>query len=123
MRLLSWILALPVIAVVVSYALSNRQTVETALWPLPFEVSLPLYLLVLGALGLGLVVGGFYGWLSTSHGAWRRRRRERRQAQRKGVPGLTPAPPPSPGKAAAPAPARPGRRAVARQNTPLLPGA
>lgn len=80
MRLLSRLLFLVVAVVVVAFAIANRAPVGIDLWPLPFRVSLPLYWLVLGALALGVVVGGSASWWAG--GRWRRRARagERRAA-------------------------------------------
>ena len=56
-RTLAWLTGLPLMLLVVLFAVANRQTVALELWPLPGAVALPAYLAVLGALGLGLVVG------------------------------------------------------------------
>lgn len=62
MRLLSWIITIPLALVLISFAVSNRQEVVLRLWPLPFELQMPLFLAVLGALVLGFVAGGFVAW-------------------------------------------------------------
>jgi len=79
-RVLYWAV-LPIAAVVLAiFAVSNREAVAIGLWPLPYLVELPLYLLVLLALLLGFVVGEFAAWIAGRH--WRRevRRRGRRIA-------------------------------------------
>lgn len=80
MRLLSWLIGLPVAVVAVLFAISNRHAVELDLWPLPFSVDLPVYLAVLGPLALGLVAGGLIAWFAAG-GSRRAARRERRRAQ------------------------------------------
>jgi putative membrane protein len=57
------------------FAVSNRETVSLALWPLPFVVEAPLYLLFF----LSLLVGGFLGASAT----WFAGRRDRRELRRR----------------------------------------
>jgi uncharacterized integral membrane protein len=61
-RYLSWIITLPIALVIVSYAVSNRGLVDLALWPLPFEITVPQYVATLVALVLGFLAGGFVAW-------------------------------------------------------------
>jgi len=74
MKLLARVLFLLFILAGVLVAVSNRQPVELALWPLPHLVVLPLYLLVIGLLLLGVLAGLGLGWMSGRH--HRRRARE-----------------------------------------------
>jgi putative membrane protein len=78
MRSLSWIFVLLVAAVVALFAVSNRAGVALSLWPLPFLVEAPLYLVALGGALLGFVAGELAAWIAAS---WRRRelRRQRRR--------------------------------------------
>lgn len=78
MRVLSWLIGLPVAAVAVVFAVVNRRPVDVELWPLPWTVALPLFVLVLGALAVGLVTGGVIVWISGA----RARRRARAEARR-----------------------------------------
>jgi len=73
MRLIVRILVLAVALVAVLFALSNREPVELSVWPLPFEVRLPLFLALIGALTLGVMIGAALVWL----GQARHRRRAR----------------------------------------------
>lgn len=52
--------------VVVLFALSNRQAVDLAFWPLPFSVATPVYLALAGAFLAGFLVGGAAMWVSDS---------------------------------------------------------
>jgi putative membrane protein len=61
-RYLSWIITIPIALVIVSFAVSNRDPVDLALWPLPFEITVPLYVAVLTALVLGFLAGGLVAW-------------------------------------------------------------
>jgi len=63
-RLLFWLIGLPVAALAISFALSNRERVTFDLWPLPVAVEAPLFLAALGTLGIGLVLGTILGWLA-----------------------------------------------------------
>lgn len=86
MRLVSWLLALPIGIVVVAISVANRKPVTLALDPFKpdspaYAVSMPLFLLVLGAVVVGVVLGGSAVW-------WRQRihrraaRDHRREASR-----------------------------------------
>ena len=73
-RLLFWIVLVPLAAVLVVFSVANRGGVTLDLWPLPYQVDLPLYLVLLGALIVGFAAGGLYVALT---GAARRARRDR----------------------------------------------
>lgn len=74
LRFLWWLIALPIGIVGVALAVANRRPVALALDPLaadPFAaaaaipaVVLPGYLIVLGSLTVGVLVGGLAMWLS-----------------------------------------------------------
>ncbi len=81
MRVISLLVTVPVGLLVLSFALTNREAVTLGLWPLPFTLDPPVWALGLGALALGIVLGGFVGWLAGRGGRARRRRAERRTAE------------------------------------------
>ena len=60
------------------FAVSNRETVSLTLWPLPFLVDLPLYLLCFLSLVAGAAFGASAAWI-----AGRRNRRELRHRRRR----------------------------------------
>lgn len=64
MRLVFSILGLPLALVAVVFAVANRQTAVIDLWPFPLTAEVPVYLAVLGALFLGMVLGGTTAWLA-----------------------------------------------------------
>lgn len=80
MRLIGWLLALPVSLLAVVFAVANRHDLRLELWPLPWSLDLPVYLAVLGPLVLGLVVGGVVAWVA-GHGARASARHHRRRAE------------------------------------------
>jgi uncharacterized integral membrane protein len=56
-KLLSWLIGLPLAAIVVLFALSNRQGVAIGLWPFEEGLVLPVYLAVLMPFFAGLLLG------------------------------------------------------------------
>ena len=64
MKIISSIFGVAVLALVLCFALPNRQDVSVALWPLPGTLQVPLYLTGLAPLAFGLIFGGLWGWLS-----------------------------------------------------------
>jgi hypothetical protein len=85
-RILSLLIAFPLGAVLVAIAISNRHPVQLILDPFRPEtpalaISLPFYAYLLGALTLGVILGGIATWMGQSR--WRRTARTQGQrAQR-----------------------------------------
>ena len=63
MRILYWIISIPLAVLIAVFAVSNRESVTLSLWPLPFEIDLPLFLPIMVALLLGLGFGFAFEWL------------------------------------------------------------
>ncbi|MGE0256973.1 MAG: lipopolysaccharide assembly protein LapA domain-containing protein [Alphaproteobacteria bacterium] len=78
MRHLSWIVTLPFAAIVVMFAVNNRDPVVLDLWPLDVVVTAPAFLLVLGAAVTGFLAGGFVVWIAAIGRRREVRRRDRR---------------------------------------------
>ena len=78
MKAVYWAATLIAAVLLIPFALSNREPVSLGLWPLPFLVYLPLYLLVLLLLLAGFVIGVAATWI-----AGRRIRRELRRRRRR----------------------------------------
>ena len=81
-RFLKGLLLLPVAIVVVALAVANREAVRLSFDPFSadmpvFSVTLPLYLILFGAVALGVVLGGIGTWMGQS--SHRRRSRDRRR--------------------------------------------
>lgn len=79
MRLLSWIVMVPVALFVIAFTVANRAVVEVDFWPLEYVAPLPLFAVVLGAAFAGFVVGAAVAWIS-GHGTRRRGRAAMRRA-------------------------------------------
>jgi uncharacterized integral membrane protein len=77
-KLVHWLVTLPLAIILVIFAVSNREAVSFSLWPLPLVLETKLYLVVLAALIVGFLVGELVAWINGRH--WRReaRRRARR---------------------------------------------
>ncbi len=75
MRPVHWIVTAPAALAAALFAVSNREHVSVALWPLPDALDAPLYLVVLLALVLGFLFGELVAWLTA--GRTRRLARER----------------------------------------------
>jgi uncharacterized integral membrane protein len=76
-RLFGWLVGAPLAAALAIFAVANRTSVATDLWPLPWTVEAPLYLFVLVALLIGFLAGAFVAWIS----ALAARRRIRAEAR------------------------------------------
>lgn len=70
MRYISWIFTIPLLIILVLFALYNRALVTIDVLGLGVTVDLPIYGLTYGAIFFGFVVGGVSFWFS---GAKRRR--------------------------------------------------
>ncbi|MGE3623523.1 MAG: lipopolysaccharide assembly protein LapA domain-containing protein [Bdellovibrionales bacterium] len=64
MKFFSWLATLVVLFFALCFALNNRQSVTVSLWPFGLEIVTPLYILSLGTLFLGLLLGSVVGWIS-----------------------------------------------------------
>lgn len=49
------------------FAIANREKTVISLWPLPWDVTLPLFMILLAVLLIGLVAGGLIVWLGGHH--------------------------------------------------------
>lgn len=61
MRLL---IAIPLLLLLVSFALSNRVPVRLGLWPTDYAIDAPLSLVVIAAMAVAFLAGGLTVWLS-----------------------------------------------------------
>ena len=70
-RLIFWLISLPVAVILAFFFVSNRQEVVWTLWPLPYEMALAMFMPALVFLLIGLLIGFMMGWMSSV--AWRLR--------------------------------------------------
>lgn len=72
-RILSWIIMVPFALVVIVFSAVNRDLVTLDLWPLPHEMTVPVFTLVLAVFIFGFLWGAGVAWVSA--GTSRRRAR------------------------------------------------
>jgi uncharacterized integral membrane protein len=58
------IIALPFLAILVLFALSNPMSVRLGFWPTDYALEVPLSLAILVAAGIAFLIGGFLVWLN-----------------------------------------------------------
>lgn len=63
-RVISWIVMIPFALVVIVFSAVNRELVTINLWPLPHELTVPMFTLILGVFIFGFLMGGVVAWLS-----------------------------------------------------------
>ncbi len=91
MRFISWLISLPILLVLLNFALANRHDVMLSFWPFDAEMTLPLSALTLGMLFAGLLMGAFITWIGTLHYRFEARRLRRElAAAKKVIEGVTP---------------------------------
>src|SRR5581483_1377289 len=70
MRTVWRLLLLLAALIVIVFAVSNRAEVSLGLWPLPAAVQAPVYLVVIGGLVFGFILGELAAWVAGRQ--WRR---------------------------------------------------
>ena len=78
MKLIHWLVTLPLAIIIVLFAVSNLHSVAVGLWPIPVTIEAPLYLIVLLALAAGFLAGELVAWINGRHHRRHARRRARR---------------------------------------------
>jgi uncharacterized integral membrane protein len=77
-RILSWIVAGPIVILVLWFAVSNLGPITLRLWPFPFDLTMPIAVLTLVQLFIGFLLGAIVTWIGDRH-----RRRENRLLNRR----------------------------------------
>ena len=72
---------IPMVVVLIAFALSNQQSVRVGLWPTDIQVQMPLSVAVLVAAGLFFVAGAAMTWGGSVSQRGRARRAERHARQ------------------------------------------
>jgi len=78
MRVLSWIVLVPVGVALVVFSVVNRHAIKVDFWPFDFAPEVRLFAVILGILAIGVLWGGIAAWLAGGP-----RRRQGREAQRR----------------------------------------
>lgn len=73
---LRWIIGIPLLLLMVLFALSNTASVRLGLFPTDFTIEVPLSVAILTAMGIGFFLGGLRLWFTALH-----HRRAARRAQ------------------------------------------
>lgn len=63
-RFLTWLIMIPFALVVIVFSAVNRELVTLDLWPLPNEITVPVFTLVLAVFIVGFLWGGIVAWVS-----------------------------------------------------------
>lgn len=74
------VLAVPVLLILVLFALSNQQAVQLGFWPTDFALVAPLSLTVLAGMAIAFLLGAIMVWFGVV-GARQRARRAERQVR------------------------------------------
>lgn len=61
-KVIRWIVAVPFAIAVIVFAVANRGSVEVSFDPLPFNLPVPLYAIVFGAVIAGFIAGAALVW-------------------------------------------------------------
>ena len=77
-KIVTTIIVVPLAAVIVAFAVANRQAVTVSFDPFSatapaYAATLPLFAVIFAVLILGVLIGGFAAWLG--QGKWRRNAR------------------------------------------------
>jgi uncharacterized integral membrane protein len=64
MRILRLVIIIPLLVLLVLFALSNTAPLRLGLWPTDYAIDLPTSVVVLGAMGLAFLAGAFVVWVA-----------------------------------------------------------
>jgi len=73
---LRWIVGIPLLLLMILFALSNTEPVRLGLFPTDYSIEVPLSVAILIAMGIGFFLGGLRLWFTALH-----HRRAARRAQ------------------------------------------
>ena len=62
MKLLFWIVGLPLLLVAGFFAVANRETVTVSLWPFAEALQMPLFLAIATPFYIGFALGALLAW-------------------------------------------------------------
>ncbi|MEK9970077.1 MAG: LapA family protein [Ferrovibrio sp.] len=102
MRFLRVLFGALVLLILIVFAVANKQAVTVSADPLPFEIALPLYLLVFAVFLAGLLIGAVFGRINAWSAARQKAKADKQRAARQAVQSTSAAgsggqlPPPAP---------------------------
>jgi len=76
-KIISWSFIAILAIIIVTLSISNKGPVAFSLFPLPFEIEVPLFTLILGGGFIGILLGSIRTWISD--GKTRQENRENKQ--------------------------------------------
>ncbi|MBE7636111.1 DUF1049 domain-containing protein [Sneathiella sp. P13V-1] len=77
MKYISWAFLAILGLIIITLSIGNRDTVTFSLFPLPFVMDIPLFILILSGGFLGVILGAFRTWMAD--GKARRENRANKQ--------------------------------------------
>ena len=77
-KFLSGLIGIPIAVLVVVFAIANRQGVTVDFWPLPYQVDLPLAVVLMASVIGGFLLGALVHWLIAAPLRWRAHQATRR---------------------------------------------
>lgn len=77
-KLVTWLIAIPLAVAVAFFAIANRQSVTVDLWPLPYAMTLPLFIIIIATVIFGFLIGVLVHWIIAGRLRLRAIRAERR---------------------------------------------
>lgn len=80
MKLLFWIVGLPLLLAAGFFAVANRETVAVSLWPFAETLQMPLFLAIAAPFYLGFTLGALIAWGASGRARARAREVARRTA-------------------------------------------
>lgn len=78
MKLLFWIVGVPLLLIAAFFAIANRDIVAVSLWPFAEPMHLPLFVAIVAPLYLGFVLGALAAWIASGSSRARAREATRR---------------------------------------------
>ncbi len=80
MKILRWLITVPLALILIIFAVNNRHLIEVNLWPLDFIVRWPLFVFIYIGVVAGFLAGAVVAWASA---AQHHRRARHRQSDKK----------------------------------------
>jgi len=78
LKIIFWLVIAPMIVVVTVFSVVNRHVMTVDLWPLDMTANVRIFVVVLGALVIGVLWGGLGIWITGANGRCRARAASRR---------------------------------------------